>query len=268
MVEHPDRPALERRPHLALAAKLLIALGFAIVLMLVRGQAADAVEPPVGPLAGVPAGPQEVTRTVRTVAAPVVEVAPPTPESRSTTHRAPGVQRSVRVVPNADDTEAIRLDLHLDRDQLDVEVAPRTPGRVLPIRVQLPSLLDGLPSIEVAVVDGAPVTSDRAAPGAEAATAPATAAAPSSTKSSAARTERATRGVQHATAPAEPAQRLPVSSGTESPLPAGVAPVAGTVLAVLASIGFRRAAQPSQIVHAAQRRVPVAPVLRPSFTPD
>ena len=139
---------------------------------------------------------------------------------------------------------------------------------MLPIRVQLPSLLDGLPSIEVAMVDGAPVTTDRAVPGAEAATAPATAAAPSSTTSSGARTERAIAVSSTPRHRPEPARRLPVSSGTESPLPAGVAPVAGTVLAVLASIGFRRAAQPSQIVHAAQRRAPVAPVLRPSFTPD
>ena len=254
MVEHPERPEQERRPHLALAAKLLVALGFAIVLLLLRGQAADAAEPRVGPLADVSAVPQEVTRTVRTVAAPVVEVAPPTPESRSTAHRAPRIEPTVQVVPHADDTEAIRLDLHLDRDQLDVVVAPRTPGRVLPIRVELPSLLEGLPSIEVAVVDGAAVSTDRAAPTAEADTTPATAVVPASATSSAARTERSARGVDDAPSPVEPVRRLPVPSGT--------------VLAVLVSLGFRRAAQSSQIVHAAQRRVPVAPVLRPSFTPD
>ena len=140
---------------------------------------------------------------------------------------------------------------------------------MLPIRLQLPSLLDGLPSIEVAVVDGAPVTADRAAPGAEAG-APARRSRPcSATTVGRSATERSTAASSRAPRhrPSRPAASR--SRAAPSPRsPTGVAPVAGTVLAVLASLGFRRAAQPSSIVHAAQRRVPVAPALRPSFTPD
>ena len=176
----------------------------------------------------------------------------------------------MRVLPQADDTEALRLDLHLDREQLDVEVAPRTPGRVLPIRVQLPSLLDGLPSIDGRGRRRRRRDDRPSRPPGRGRDAPAPAAvALRSATSAAARTERSTRGRDERLGTGRAGSAASRSrSGTETPLPTGVAPAAGTVLAVLAALGFRRSAQPSLIVHAAQRRVPVAPAIRPSFTPD
>src|SRR4051812_25043480 len=115
-----ERPELERRPQHALAAKLLVALGIAILFMLVRGQSADAVEAPAGPLeqveraTGVPVREvaRDTTETGRGVAAPVVEISAPVERPTRV------VERTVRVLPQADGTEAIRFDLHLDDEQL------------------------------------------------------------------------------------------------------------------------------------------------------
>ena len=273
MSEQPAEPELERRPQRALAAKLLVALGFAILLLVLRGQAADAVGGPVAPVAGPDLRSdvqpvRAVTDTVPTAVAPVVQVSPraTTAAPRPTEAPARPVERTVRVRPPADDTEVLRLDL--DREGLDVEVAPRSPGRVLPIRVQLPSLLEGLPGVEVAIVDGAAVTADRAAPPAEAVRFGAAVVEPGSATTVAAPADRSAEAPHEPSAPVDQAPRLPLQDGTDSSLPTGIATGAGAVVAVLAAFGFRRSAQPSLIVHAAQRRVPVAPALRPSFTPD
>ena len=269
------RPELERRPHLALAAKLLVALGVAIVFLLLRGQGADAVGGPAGPLeqveraTGVPVREvvHETTETVREVAAPVVEISAPRDPGRARPARA--VERTVRVLPQADGTEAIRLDLHLDDEQLDVTVTPPAPGRVRPIRLQLPSLLDGLPSIDVAVVDGA--VGHGRSPGLDrpGARRPGGRRSRPDTVAPAAPAERAARPAPSAPAPAERAPRLPVPDGSAEPAPHRRRVGGGDD-----PRRPRRARPPSRsrsplsIVHAAQRRVPVAPAIRPSFTPD
>jgi hypothetical protein len=209
-----------------------------------------------------------VTDTVRAAAAPVVQVSPRVTTAAPRPSEAPArpVERTVRVLPQADDTEVLRLDL--DREGLDVEVTPRSPGRMLPIRVQLPSLLEGLPSIEVAIVDGSAVTVDRVAPAAEVVRFGTVAVEPGSVTTPAAPADRSAEAPRELSAPIDQAPRLPLQDGTDTSLPTGIATGAGAVVAVLAAFGFRRSAQPSLIVHAAQRRVPVAPALRPSFTPD
>jgi len=269
MSEQPAEPELERRPHRALAAKLLVALGFAILLLVLRGQAADATGGPVGPVVGPVHPVREVTATVRAAAAPVVQVSPrvTTAAPRPTGAPARPFERTVRVLPQADDTEVLRLDLDLDREGLDVEVAP-APGRVPPIRVQVPSLFDGLPSIEIAIVDGSAVEVDRVAPAAEAPSAARVVAEPGPAATTTAAADRSAKAPHEPSAPIDQAPRLPLPDGTDSSLPSGIATGAGAVVAVLAAFGFRRSAQLSLIVHAAQRRVPVAPALRPSFTPD
>ena len=211
-----------------------------------------------------------VTETVRTAAAPVVQVSPRVTAAapRPTAGPARPVERTVRVLPQADDTEVLRLDLDLDREGLDVEVAPRSPGRVLPIRVQFPSLLEGLPSIELAIVDGTAVTVDRVIPSAEVVSVGPAVVDPGSATTVAAPAARSAEAPYESSAPIDQAPRLPLPDGADTSLPTGIATGAGAVVAVLAAFGFRRSAQLSLIVHAAQRRVPVAPALRPSFTPD
>ena len=192
---------------------------------------------------------RETTETVRAVAAPVVEIS--APETASSSEAGGSIERTVRVLPQADGTEAIRLDLHLDDEQLDVTVTPRTPVAATPIRLQLPSLLEGLPSIDVTVVDGASATADRPGlgrtpcgprrwsllPG------PSTVAPNGSRPSAPPAPSRAPRR-RPSGPPASPSR-----TARRAPIPTGITSAAGMILAVLGVLGLRAASAASSIVH-------------------
>ncbi len=127
------------------------------------GGRADAGEPvaPVRPVGTV----STVTRAVAEVAAPVVQISP---------RQAPAEKpaRTVRVLPLPDGTEALRLDLAVDRERVDVTVTtPVLPVDEVRVDADLAALLPALPSIDVAVA-GRTVSADASAPCGRATTRP------------------------------------------------------------------------------------------------
>jgi hypothetical protein len=265
-----DRPEQVRRPRWALAAQLLVALGFGIAVLVLGGQAAGALDRPSGPVRKAIGS---VTRTepVRTAIHDVARRARAAAEPAAPASSRPASARGRERQPTA---RTVRVglpsvDLRLDRDRVAVATTPGLPAGVTPIRLTLPSLLPGLPTVDLSVL-GLTVTAGARADGAVALTPVVAEAAPSSgpttiSPAPAERTARPDRGT-----PSRSSRRPnpPVGAGNEGPLSTGVASAAGAALAILAVASLRRSEHPALKLSAALRRVPLAPTVRPSFTPD
>jgi hypothetical protein len=237
-----------RRPrHVGLAAKLLVALGFGIGLLLLGGQAAHATDGPLGKLT------HRATGTVEKVTSHVVEVSAP-----------PDAERTVRVLPHGD-AEVATVALHPRR----VEVTtPALPAPVTPIHLELPALAPSLPSIDVATASGptAPHVTTVATPAARR-VAPVAASAPVAAAHLA--PKASTHHARHDAAPVTP--QRPAHPPVDRPagdVPAGAASAAGVAVAVLGTLGRKAPALDALPVRTADRRVPIAPTFEPSFTPD
>ena len=276
MSEQPAEPELERRPHLALAAKLLVALGFAIVLLVLRGQAADAVGRPVGPV-----GPDRVTdacpvrgspRPSAPSAAPVVQVSPRVTTAAPRSTEAPARPR------RADRAGAPAGRRHRGAPPRP-RPRPRGPRRRGRTAVAGPRAPD--PGAAPVAPRRSPehrgrdrrrqppsrptVLPPRPRPRASA---PAV-AEPGSATTIAAAADRSAEAPHEPSAPIDQAPRLPLPDGTDTSLPTGDrdrGPAPSSPSSPRSGSAVPR--KLSLIVHAAQRRVPVAPALRPSFTPD
>ena len=237
-----------RRPRtVGLAAKLLVALGFGLALLLFGGQAAHAADGPLSTLT------HRVTGTAEKATSHVVRV--------SASTRA---ERTARVLPY-DDAEVASV--ALQPHQVEV-TAPALARPAVPLRVVVPTLLPSLPRVEVSTVAAHTVRHlpTEARSGARATTPLAAKHTPIARHAVATRSHHLPAHI--APTPRHQPARPPLDDRPTGDVPTGAAPASSLALAVLGTLGLRAPAHTAHPVHTVDRRVPVAPSFEPSFTPD